>query len=483
MNGSYFRNVFVLILVNLVIKPLWIFGIEITVQNRVGSEVYGRYGALLFLSFIFQVILDLGLQTYNTQKIAQNPNRISHLMPNVLIAKLLLTLIYLGFIIGIAWYLGYDAHSLSLLFFLGVAQVFNSYALYIRSCITALQYFKADIFLSVLDRAVMIGICAYLLSATDISGFKIEWLVYAQVAAYLITALVSLRIVFRRTRWASFAIRLQHILPIIRNGLPFAVLILLMSLFMRGDLIILERLNIRLDPAQAGKYYEAYRLMDAANNFSGILLASWLLPLFAGRLKDKSYIRNLCSSAYRILLPVALSLVIFCYFFGEEIMKFFYKDYSAGDGFTLFLFMLAFPFYCLTYIYSTLNTAQNNIRQLILFAALAFVYNIGANLILAPKYGVTAVAVNCIITQAIFSLSNLTLAYKKFSMTLPYLSIGKLLLFALIVASACYALYRLDIDFIYALAVIGVLSIILVIATRIIAVSELKRFQNTGGPD
>lgn len=71
MQRFFFRNLLFLIFVNLLIKPLWIFGIDRSVQNAVGSESYGVYFIITNLSLLTQILLDLGISHYNNRLIAQ----------------------------------------------------------------------------------------------------------------------------------------------------------------------------------------------------------------------------------------------------------------------------------------------------------------------------------------------------------------------------------------------------------------------------
>ena len=68
MKTALLRPVLLLIGLNMVIKPLWIIGIDRQVQLLEGPEVYGRFFALFQLSLMFHVILDAGIQTFLSQQ-------------------------------------------------------------------------------------------------------------------------------------------------------------------------------------------------------------------------------------------------------------------------------------------------------------------------------------------------------------------------------------------------------------------------------
>ena len=59
MQKKFISNLILLALLNLVIKPVAIFGIDVTVQNRVGSEDYGLYFSLLNFTYLFNILLTL----------------------------------------------------------------------------------------------------------------------------------------------------------------------------------------------------------------------------------------------------------------------------------------------------------------------------------------------------------------------------------------------------------------------------------------
>ena len=57
----YYRSLSLLIGLNLLVKPLWILGIDRPVQNIVGHEAYGTYFALFNLTLILNILLDMGI--------------------------------------------------------------------------------------------------------------------------------------------------------------------------------------------------------------------------------------------------------------------------------------------------------------------------------------------------------------------------------------------------------------------------------------
>ncbi len=58
MQRIFFSNLVLMMFLNLLIKPIALFGIDATVQNRVGAAEYGLYFSLLNFSVILNMLLD-----------------------------------------------------------------------------------------------------------------------------------------------------------------------------------------------------------------------------------------------------------------------------------------------------------------------------------------------------------------------------------------------------------------------------------------
>ena len=61
MKKTFFQNLLFLIFINLLVKPFYVLGVDRPVQNLVGHESYGLYFALFNFSFLFNIVLDIGI--------------------------------------------------------------------------------------------------------------------------------------------------------------------------------------------------------------------------------------------------------------------------------------------------------------------------------------------------------------------------------------------------------------------------------------
>ena len=319
MQQKFFTNLLYILLLNFLVKPFWIFGIDISVQNLVGAEEYGFYYSIFNFSLLFNIVLDLGITNYNNRNIAQYSHMLGRYFSGILVMKFMLGVLYLIVALAMGLLLGYEPRAIYLLVILAFNQFLLSLILYLRSNLAGLLLFRLDSTLSILDRLLMILICSVLLWGNVLnSAFQIEYFVYAQTAAYLITAVVVLGTVIWKAGRPKFKFNLPLFRIIIRQSLPYALLILLMAFYYRLDSVMIERL-LPNGREQTGVYAQAYRLLDAANMI-GFLFAGLLLPIFSKMLKEKRNISKLLRLSFNLIFVPSFSIAVVAMFSSKEIM-------------------------------------------------------------------------------------------------------------------------------------------------------------------
>ncbi|NTV84305.1 MAG: polysaccharide biosynthesis protein, partial [Bacteroidales bacterium] len=163
MQKKFLVNLALLLLLNFLIKPFWIFGIDRTVQNTVGLSDYGFYFTIFNFAFLFYILLDAGITNFNNRNIAQHVHLLNKHFSSMVILKFMLCAVYVAVTFIVALIIGYKGQQLVLLAWIGFNHFLLSFILYLRSNISGMLMFFTDSLLSVLDRALMIVICAVLL--------------------------------------------------------------------------------------------------------------------------------------------------------------------------------------------------------------------------------------------------------------------------------------------------------------------------------
>lgn len=472
MKRKFITSLLLLLFLNVLIKPFWIFGIDLTVQNLVGDESYGLYFSLLNFSMILNILLDLGITSYNNKNIAENSQLLHKHISNIVGLKFLLAVVYAVVSIAVALLIGYRQVQLHLLLFLILNQFLISFTLYLRSNISGLHLFKTDSFLSVLDRTLMIIICSVLLF-TNITNhhFRIEWFIYAQTAAYIIASLITFAVVLIHTGKLKFYFDRIFFMVFLKKSYPYALLILLMSFYNRIDSVMLERL-LPDGKEQAGIYAHAFRLLDAVSMF-GVLFAGLLLPIFARMIKQKEEIGSMVQFSFLLLFVPAIILSFSSGFYDHEIMILLNYSNSALSASIFRVLMISFLGIATTYIFGTLLTANGSIRQLNWMALTGMGINVGLNLILIPEIQALGSAWASLVTQLFTALAQTILAVHFLKLNINYRLIAKLIVFVGFVFLAGFLSKQID-NWVVGYLIMVSVSVLFAFFTRLINLKALS---------
>ncbi len=440
MNKKLVNGLFWVLLLNLIVKPLWILGIEVGVQNAVGAEAYGFYFSIFNFAYIFNILLDLGITNFNTRNIAQHPHLINKHFGGILTIKLLLLAFYLVVTFTVGLLIGYNSKQFALLAILTFNQFLNSLILYLRSNFEGLLLFKWDSVLSVLDRLLMIVICGVLLINTYTrSHFKIEYFVLAQTAAYLITTFVAFAAMLHNRHANGLKLRLRFdklfSLAILKQSAPFALLVLLMASYNRIDPVLLQRLMPDGD-YQAGIYASAFRLLDALTMIA-YLFSVPLLPIYSRLVKKEAQnpkeLVDTTKSMFSLVWVFSITAAVTLSSMAEPLMELLYTEHTEISAQVFRILIYGIIPISFTYVFGTLLTANGNLKQLNSFAALSLLINIGCNLWLIPRFAATGSAWASLIAQSFMALTQMVAAFRIFHFRITFDYLWRLLLFLVIV--------------------------------------------------
>lgn len=419
MQKRFVTNLGILLFLNLLIKPFWIFGIEREVQCIVGDASYGEYFALFNFTFLLNIVLDFGITNFNNRNIAQNTHLLTKHFSSIFTLKLALAFLYTIAVFIIGLIVGYESRLVEMLLILAFNQFLISMVFYLRSNLLGLHLFKTDSIISVLDRLIMIAICAVILwgNLFDIKMDVILFM-YIQTASYFLTALVSFILVVQKAEFLKLKWNLTFSLMILKKSLPFAILVLLMTFYNRIDSVMLERI-LPHGADQAGVYAKAYRLLDATNMVA-YLFSVILLPTFSRMIKYKESVEQLTKLSFILLSVISVLVAVGCSFYSTDIMDLLYSDRSKETAVVFAALMCCFVATSTTYIFGTLLTANGSLKQLNLIAGSGMLINIVLNLILIPHLEAVGSAISSLITQVLTALAQVLMVQHVFKFKVNY---------------------------------------------------------------
>ncbi|MBL7891508.1 MAG: oligosaccharide flippase family protein [Bacteroidia bacterium] len=503
MQKKFITNLAIVLFLNLLIKPIWIFGIDRVVQNVIDPASYGEYFVLFNFSFLLNIILDFGITNFNNTNIAQNNHLLTKHFSSLVTLKLALAVVYILATLICGFLNGYDARLTKLLLVLGFNQFLLTFTLYLRSNLAGLHLFKTDSVISVLDRLLMIIICGSLLwgSATD-RKMDIMTFVYTQTSAYFLTALITFIIVLTKTHTFKLKWNWPFSIMILKKSIPYAILVLLMTFFNRIDSVMLFRIlpstpeasqNGVSGAVQASIYAQSYRLLDAVNMFA-FLFSGLLLPIFSRMLKFRDSVEPLVKLAFTLLITPAVVLGVGCCFYSKEVIEMLYIKHLGQSAIVYSQFLdqsaavfslLMWCFMCqsMSYIFGTLLTANRNLKDLNILAGSCMVINITLNIILIPHLLAFGSAIAALVTQFTMAIAQIIFVQRKFKFRVNYRLLVTLFVFTIGVVAINYFSKNFYFDnkkWFLNFGIMVIISILWAFFTRLISIKSMFRVLKYG---
>ncbi|MBI2257815.1 MAG: oligosaccharide flippase family protein [Flavobacteriia bacterium] len=399
MQKLFYKNLFWLILTNLIIKPVSIFLIDAQVQNKVGSNQYGLYFSLLSISYVFSVFLDFGLSNYSVKKITKNTSSLSFYLGSSILFRLFLLIvcaIVLGFL---SFVLSYPNEYKLLLFWIFFNQFLISTIAFLRSFYTGLLWFKMEIILSVLDKIFWIIILGYWIYFLPKKELSIHGFVAVQTVSYFIVFFIAFIVLIKKIGLPKLKWNWKWSFQILKKSYPYALLVFLMMIYNRIDGVLLERIS---GSNEAGIYAQSFRLLDACFMFAG-LFSSLLFPLFSKMIHLKENILPLLQSSQFVLFSFSVLIANICFFYDTEIIEVLYVHDKISSIKVLSILMLGLIPISFTLIQGTLLTASSHLKFLNTMSFFGIIINLGLNFFLIKKYGAYGAAFSALITQSVLA--------------------------------------------------------------------------------
>jgi O-antigen/teichoic acid export membrane protein len=469
MSKKFASSVILLILVNVLVKFLWIFGVERGIQLQVGFQNYGLYYSLFNFTFILSIITDGGLSNYLVTSIAQQKNQDTFLL------KIILSFLYILTALGIGYLFGYSQSYFTLLLILSIYQMLWSFLTYLRGFLKGNQFFNAEVFFSIFDKVLLILLFIPLLYFKEFRTIDIIFFAKMQVIAVLLSLIMCTIVLAKNNIYIFSNIGFNPKLSILKEIAPFTLFTFLVLAYNKIDSVMLETMLIN-GQQESGIYAAAYRLLDASNLLP-ILFASLFLPAISKNLLQKKEISQLTKLSFDALMSMSIILSMACWYYKLELMNLLYG--TKNSEYLAFIFgilMFSSPLIVLYYIFSTILTAQNKLKVLNLIAGFGLLLNILLNLYLIPHYQALGAAISTLIALTLIGFAYTYFCYRNIKSVIQLQQISKLIGLSAMLCLSGYGLQQIEINWIIEIAIFLNLALFYIFMLKLVRIKSLSNF-------
>ncbi len=460
------RNVTTLVAAQAAIKVLN-FAVSIAMVRYLGTWELGRYSYIIAFAYPFGAIADFGLATLAIREISRDRDREAEVAAVLRRTMSLLAGMASFAMVGSAVLTQHDVATTVGLILVGMTNLLSAATTPALVVLTA----REDLHLLSLYRVVASAIGAIAILIVLFCGGTSLALLMAGTGVNGVM-LVLARVLVRLAP-AQLSVRLSTVWNMMRQAIPFGLLMLSYALYYRVDMIMLNWLR---DAHEVGLYAAAYRFLDAV-----ILLAATLGGPFYPRLsslaqRDPQGVRDLLESIWRPLLAVGLPLSLGTFFLAVPLtLTLFGEEFQSAGSILQILIWGSLPLFWINIPNHALN-ATDQVWPLAGVYGCSVLLNVVANLLLIPRWGAGGASIATVLCEWLNLVLVVRIVRRAFGVSFSYAGLWRYITATAGMATALWLLRGVGLGVEIPLAAVTYIGILLVLGyLRSSDMSTLRR--------
>lgn len=339
------------------------------------------------------IFFEMGVDLHMIKAISANPVGTEIFFSHSLTLKLMAALAATLVTILCALAVGFSPETVTLVFFAAVCAAANSIVMHAKSLFRAHEIMRYEAQSIVLEKISILAICGTILLLTP----TVAWFVNGIAAATAITAFATLIVVRRKvTHWKlNYNWRFVRD-ELLRPGLPFAFLNIVIVLYFRSGPLLLGLLSN--DDQSLGHYSAGFRIVEAYI-FVPMTLMAPLYPVLSRERDNPQRLAQILDAALRTLSIISISIALPLFWYADFIIPVILGDNYASGGLTIVIVVLSIIPMSMTSAAGGLAAMigrQNRVNRILLFVT---ALSLTSYLVLIPLFGTVGAAITALVTE------------------------------------------------------------------------------------
>lgn len=362
------------------------------------NELGGFFVAIALTNLIAS-LTELGIDNPLVREMTLNLSDTRHYLGNSLLVRLVLSIVAFILMMVSAMVLGYEPVILTMILYLGMAEIVNSLAQLFRAVFRAHEEMKYEAWAVVAERGtyVLVGGAAILL------GYGIINVCQVMLIASGINLILSIGYTRYRFTPLGFKPSRKIVVTIMQQALPFAVGNLFNLLYFRIDAIMLSKLSP--DGLDANTWYGlAYSIVNALTTLPGAFMMGAMFPILSRLyVNEPDRLSHAYTFGVRWMVICAVPLAVGLSIISHDLTAVLFPKYTSdvlskigtvlqwlsGTGGMVFL---------TTVVFAVLRAADKRAVFSFIMGTTALL-NITLNFFLIPRYSHIGAAIALIISE------------------------------------------------------------------------------------
>ena len=361
----------------------------IYIARILGPEMFGIIGLAGAIILYFNRLTDFGIELLGPSEVAKNSDHFRNIFSSILYARLILACLSVCAIVVAGLLLMPTPDGSVLIAYSFTLLAVGGSSRWIHIGIEKPGYVSIARSSGEILRFVIIILFVH--KSTDILHVP-----FAQIMGDSLTTIMMLW----RLRHDGFRLKPRFswtdVSPVFKNAWPLMLTPLLGLIIYSSDIIILKFYG-RSD--EVGFYMAAYTLIAFIANMAGLYNSSLLPTLSRLSKTEDSNQQDLFDTSMAHVFAIGCPLAVGGYVLASEIIHFGFGSEYDSANMILQILIWSIPFLMLRSVMQTLLISRGRQIFLLRLTFLMAVFNVGANLMLIPRYGMAGAAATTLLTE------------------------------------------------------------------------------------
>ncbi len=451
-----------------VLTKLLAFVSFILLANYLGTQLFGTYNYAFALTALFIPLCDLGMDTYLMREV---PRVLKDRLPKQVGAVLALKggLTFLVFVaISITGGIldSFGSERFYIVALAGLVTLLRTYWTTFGSLLRALNKVGYEAGLLSLARAaeflVIVGSIWYdagLLSLLSILG-----------VVNLISVAATYFVVRSRFTAPTLERDFEHMLMMLKGGLPFALTTIFTSIYFNFDTVLVAKF---IGDDAAGIYRAAYNLILPLIMITAAVSGA-VFPFVSQSFRThKEDVARVLQRSATHLIMIALPIAVATTLLSNEIIHLLFEPSYAPAAVCLSILVWFIPIVYLTNLFGNSLGAMDQQHFVLRVTTLNVIFNVGANLIVIPHYAQIGASVTTVATE-LLGFSFLVVRMKREIGSFVKLGALMRIVLAALVMSA-FLFFKPDLHVLLLLALSVLIYLASLLLLRALSIDEIRQ--------
>jgi len=441
----------------------FLFGIYVV--RTLGDMRFGQYSIVLAFVGIFSIFAELGMSQYVMREMARNRSNIRLYFWNLVALRLILALIGMIIIPLAGWGIGYSAEIVFGIIIYTSSFLLSAFSVPLGSVLAADERLGINTLVHIIGQLFFIIVGAIFLYG----GLSFIWLIIANMISLIPRIFISLWTI-RKLHISDLPFELDpKIWPhIIRSGIPFGIVSLMLSIALSIDTVMLSWFTTE---ETVGFYNVSYNLVIAMMVFFWGFKEAIVPSLSKVYVNDPVQVEKWYFHSVKMIVIISVPIAIGGFIIAFPLIRFLYTDAFLPSAVGLQILIWDVPLLMFAGFCGNITTIVGEERSAARINTINTFANVVLNLIFIPRYGLVGAALVTVLTDMISSIQFHFLLRRK--LNLPDI---KPMLLRVILAAVLMAIpVHLVVDFhvLIPITVGAVTYLVLIILFRIVGAEEM----------